>query len=541
MGFERRFRNYRFGSGDYQQIKMAKYSILIKNGQVIDGTGRAAITADVAVLKNKIKAVGDFKNGEAEKVIDAAGRFVAPGFIDLTNHSDTHFTLFSEPSQESLISQGITTILGGNCGSSLAPLVKLENIEGIERWVDVSKININWQTMKEFLAELDGRKIGVNFASLAGHSALRAGAKEIEKINFLFKNAVKEGAFGISFSLGAIHGRAAEDEEIIALHKLAGECGVLVKHHLEDEGKNILPSLSRLSFFLHSLPKNRRPRIQISHFKALGRTAWSLFPGALEMIEKLIREDYLLTVDFFPYLRTGSNLLMVLPGWVRETEARKFLDELKNPEKRKNLIQGLKDLTLHYDKITVASTSRDTGSVGKTISELAKNAGLSPEEIILELLEINELRVAIFNEAVSEDNLLEIAKKDYSMPASDGVGSDFGVRQKNNLPHPRSFGSFPKFLEFFVREKKTFDWTEAIYKMTGQPAQSLGLKDRGIIKPGAYADLVVFNPETVGSSSSYQNPWIPAQGIESVLINGQLALEGGKLTGVLAGKVLRKS
>ncbi|MEK9209223.1 MAG: amidohydrolase family protein, partial [Patescibacteria group bacterium] len=464
---------------------------------------------------------------------------------------DTHWTLFSQPSQESLISQGITTILGGNCGSSLAPLIKPENIEGIERWVDISKININWQTMKEFLAELSGRKIGVNFASLAGHNTLRAGAvenvsksateKEIEKINFLFKNAVKEGAFGISFSLGTIHGQAAGDEEIIALHRLAGEYGVLVKHHLEDEGKNILPGLSRLAFFLHSLPKSRRPRVQISHFKALGRAAWSLFPNALEMIEKLIKENYSLSVDFFPFLRTGSNLLMVLPGWARETGARQFLEELKNPEKRKNLINGLKDLTLHYDKIIVASTLRDTGSVGKTISKLAENAGISPEEIILDLLKINNLQVVIFNEAISENNLFEITKKDYSMVASDGVGSDFSVRQKNNLPHPRSFGSFPKFLELFVREKQILSWEQAVYKMTGQPAQSLGLKDRGTIKPGAYADLVVFNPETVGSSSSYQNPWVMSQGIDCVLINGEIVLEAGKLTGEKAGKVLRKS
>ena len=525
---------------------MSKYSILIKNGKVIDGSGQAAITADVAVGKDKIKAIGNLKNSQAEKVIDAAGRFVVPGFIDLTNHSDTHWTLFSEPGQESLISQGITTILGGNCGSSLAPLVKLENIEGIERWIDISKININWQTMKEFLAELSNRKIGVNFASLAGHGTLRAGAVEIEKINFLFKNAVKEGAFGISFSLGAVNNRAVGDEEIIALHRLAGEYGVLVKHHLEDEGKNILPSLSRLAFFLHSLPENSRPRTQISHFKALGRMSWSFFPNALGMIERLIKEDYSLTIDFFPFLRTGSNLLMVLPGWAREIGTRTFLDELKNPEKRKNLINGLKDLTLHYDKIIVASTLRDTGSVGKSISKLAETTGLSPEEVILGLLEINNLQVVIFNEAISEDNLFEIAKKDYSMLASDGVGYEISnlksqISNRTNLPHPRSFGSFPKFLELFVREKQILSWEEAIHKMTAKPAQSLGLKDRGTIKKGVYADLVVFNPETVGSFSDYQNPWVQAQGIDCVLINGRLALENGKLTGVSAGKVLRKS
>lgn len=530
---------------------MSKYSILIKNGRVIDGTGQAAIIADVAVLKDKIKAIGDLKNSKAEKIIDAAGRLVAPGFIDLTNHSDTHFTLFSEPSQESLISQGITTILGGNCGSSLAPLVKPGDIESLGgRSADFSKININWQTMKEFLAELENRKIGVNFASLAGHNTLRAGAVEIEKINFLFKNSVKEGAFGISFSLGTIRGQAAGDEEIIALHRLAGEQDVLVKHHLEDEGKNILPGLSRLAFFLHSLPETQRPRTQISHFKALGRTAWSLFPSALEMLEKLIKEGYSLTADFFPFLRTGSNLLMVFPAWARETEAGRFLEELKNPEKRKNLIQGLKDLTLHYDKMTVASTLRDIESAGKTISKLAEQAGISPEEIILNLLEINELQVAIFNEAIAEDNLLEIAQKDYAMLASDGVGYEMSnvnppaggqISNRTNLPHPRSFGSFPRFLELFVREKQMLSWEKAVYKMTGQPAEVLGLKDRGVIKPGALADLVVFNSETIKAKADYQNPYQLSEGIDYVLVNGQLAFENGKQTSVRAGRVLRKT
>ena len=303
---------------------MAHYSVIIKGGMVIDGKSGPMRQADVGVELDKIRAMGDLSGGSADLVIDASGKYAMPGFIDITNHSDTHWTLFNSPLQESLLTQGITTILGGNCGVSLAPLAGAKAIEGIQKWVDVSQINVNWQTMGEFLAEAEKKSFGVNFATLVGYGTLRRGIlgdesrpasyEEIKKIRYLLEEALKQGAFGVSMSLGSAHEKSASDEEIAEIFQAAEEYNVLTKHHLSDEGKNILPAVSRLLSFgrLDSV------RTHISHFKALGRTAWENFGRALLMIEKAQKEGFEITCDFFPYTRTGSSLFELLPSWIRK-------------------------------------------------------------------------------------------------------------------------------------------------------------------------------------------------------------------------------
>ncbi|MFH0803514.1 MAG: amidohydrolase family protein [Candidatus Tagabacteria bacterium] len=525
---------------------MATYSIIIKNGIIFDGTGSPLKQADIGIVNDKIKKVGNLQNDEATIIIDASNKYVCPGFIDITTHSDTHWTLFSQPSQESFIRQGITTIIGGHAGSSLAPLVKAEDIEGIQKWVDVSKININWQSVKEFLLELEKHQIGVNFGTFVGFGTFRRGIigeqnrpankDEISQMQFLLEKSLKEGGFGISMNLGAAHQKSATDEEINAILKTAGAFDVLVSHHLADEGKNILPALARLIEF----SRNSGIHSHISHFKAIGKTAWHYFPQGLEMIEQARKEKARLTCDFFPYTRTGSNLYMLLPDWARESGKEYILRFIKGKE-RKNILEFLKELTLHYEKIIVASTLHDLDSKGKSILDLSQSSGISPEETILNLLEVNKLQVSIFNEAISEDNIELLAKRDYSAVSSDGVGYTENYRSETDLPHPRSFGAFPRFFSRFVKEKNSLSWENAVYKMTGFPAKILGIKDRGIIAEGAYADLVVVEPETIADRADYINPYQFPTGIDYVLINGAVALKDNSLTGLGKGRVLRHS
>lgn len=524
---------------------MASYSIIIKNGMVFDGTGVPFKQTDIGISEDKIKKTGDLKNETAATIIDASNKCVAPGFIDLTTHSDTHWTLFSQPSQESFIRQGITTITGGHAGSSLAPLVRPENIETIQKWADVSKINVNWQNMEEFLAEVERHKIGVNFGTFVGFGTIRRGIvgeetrpaqeEEIKQMQALIEKSLKEGAFGLSMNLGAAHQNSAPDEEIAGLFKTAKSLNTPVVHHLEDEGKGILPALVRLI----SLARNSGARFHINHFKGIGKTAWEYFPQALEMIEQARREKIDLTCDFFPYNRTGSNLYMLLPDWVRESGKKHILNLIAGGE-RKNILESLKDLTLHYEKITIASTLRDFDVVGKTISELSQTSGISPEETILNLLEVNELQVSIFNEAISEKNIELLAARDWSAFASDGVGYDGNYRSKTDLPHPRSFGAFCRGLTIFAKEKNILSWEKAIFKMAGLPAKILGLNDRGSIKQGNYADLVVFNPETISDRATYENPYQFPLGVDYVLINGAIVLKENSLINAGCGRVLRK-
>ena len=285
---------------------MATYSIIIKNGMVFDGTGNPLKQTDIGIAEDKIKKLGNLQNDKAPVIIDASNKYVSPGFIDMTTHSDTHWTLFSQPTQESFIRQGVTTIIGGHAGSSLAPLVKAEDIEGIQKWVDVSKINIDWQSVEGFLLELEKHRIGVNFGTFVGFGNLRRGVigeqnrpsnkDEISQMQFLLEKSLKQGGFGVSMNLGAAHQKSAGDEEIGAVLKTAAAADSIVSHHLADEGKNILPVLARLIEF----SRNSGIHSHISHFKAIGKTAWQYFPQGLEMIEQAIKEKARLTCAEWP-------------------------------------------------------------------------------------------------------------------------------------------------------------------------------------------------------------------------------------------------
>jgi N-acyl-D-amino-acid deacylase len=523
---------------------MASYSIIIKNGVIFDGTGNPSSPADIGIIGDKIKEIGNLKKDEAPIIIDASNKYVSPGFIDLTTHSDTHWTLFSQPSQESFIRQGITTILGGHGGSSLAPLVKAENIESIQKWVDVSKININWQSMAEFFSELEQHQIAINFGTLVGYGTIRRGVigeevrparnHEIAQMKYLAEKSIKEGAFGISTNLGAAHQKSATNEEITEILNVARTTKTFAAHHLENEGKNILPAIARLIL----LTRNSGVHSHISHFKAIGKIAWQYFPKGLEMIEQARKEKIQMTCDFFPYTRTGSNLYLLLPVWAVESGKKRILEIIAGKE-RKNLLESLRDLTLHYEKIIVASTLHDVNAVGKSILKLSQSAGITPEEVILNLLEVNDLQVAIFNEAISENNIELLAGKDYSIVASDGVGYAAGYRSKTDLPHPRSFGAFPRVFRL-VKEKGLLSWENAIYKMTGFPAKVLGITDRGILTNGAYADILIFDPEAIADTADYVNPYQSPAGINYVLINGDIVLEEDSLTGLNPGRILRR-
>ncbi len=526
---------------------MANYSVLIKNGIVYDGEGSSPQRADIGISDNKIKNIGDLSSSNASITIDAKDRFVCPGFIDLTNHSDTHWTLLTSPGQENLVRQGITTVIGGNCGSSVAPLAGKKGLESIQKWVDISSININWQTVDEFLSLLETRRTNVNFGMLVGYGTLRnavigddtraANEEENAKIKYLLDASLSQGAFGFSTNLGSYQKRYLRDDEIVGLLKIVAKRNGLAKHHLEDEGKNILPAISRII----QITRESGVRSQISHFKAVGKTAWSLFYDGLAMIRKARDEGLKITCDFSPYDITGSTLYMLLPMWAREMNKNKLMEALRDrkSKERRDLLSYLKDLTLHYDRIIVASTQSELDQIGKSISELEKLTELPGEEIILNLLEVNNFQVTIFNQAVSEENIKKLAMEDYSMIASDGMSYPSPGLNFRSIPHPRSYGAYPRALSIFAKNGM-LKWEEVIRKMTSQPADALGLKDRGRIKKGYFADLVIFDPKTIEDRATPSNSGAFPNGIETVIINGKVVFNEGKMSAALPGVVLRK-
>jgi len=525
------------------------FDLLIKNAIILDGNKTKKYQSNLAILKGKIKRIGKLKSAKALRIIDATGLYLAPGFVDINNHSDTFLTLFTIPSLESMLQQGITTILGGNCGSSLAPLVEADMLKSIQKWADISEINLNWLTFKEFLDELEKKEIGLNFASLVGHSTLRRGLlkeefralkpSELKIVKGMLEAALEQGAFGLSTGLVYSHAKVASTEEIIELAKTVKKYNGLYASHIRGEAEELLPAVQETI----EIGKKTGVSIEISHLKAMGRSFWPNMREAIELVEKASQKGININFDIYPYTMTGSVLYILLPDWAAEGGKEVLLKRLKQPATRARIIKEMQEKKYYeYDKITVAISPIDKTFIGKSISEIAQAQNISVEEAVINMLVASEGRIITFLDTLSKDNIEIGLRHNLSFVASDGSGYNLGYyKKKRELVHPRCFGTFPRFLGRYVRDKGMFSWEEAIHKITGGPAQKLGLNKRGLIKKSYWGDFVLFNPQEIIDKADFENPYQYPKGIEYVLVNGEVAVENRVYTNKRAGKVLRKS
>jgi len=501
----------------------------------LDGAGGEPYVADLGISANRIEKIGNLAGETADQIIDATNLYVTPGFIDITNHSDVYGTLFSLPMQESFLWQGVTTILLGNCGESLAPVSKRESLTELERWTTGFSVPINWNSLAEYYDNIENLGVGLNVATLVGQETLKRNAKTLEERIFLLEGAMKEGAWGMSSNFSFAERSSAADDEIIALLKVVKKYGGLYKIHLKDEGKNFLPSISAAVF----LARASEARTVISHLKAIGRDAWKDFENALKIFKKAQSDGVDITFDIFPYLRTGSALVSFLPSWAKIGANKEILKMISDKEISKKTINELKSATLHADRILIASAFKDKSLVGKTLEEISKHSGMPVEELILEILKINELNASVFGKTLSGGNLLRAVAEQGGMISSDGAGYDVDFKHFGDLVHPRSFGAFPRFFSV-ISGKAKISLAEAVVKMTSLPAKALGLKDRGILKPKNIADIAIFHPEEFKDQATYGNPYRYASGLRALIISGNLAISGGKLAIKRHGLVLRK-
>lgn len=519
------------------------FDIVIKNGTVLDGTGKERFRADIGIKDDVIYEIGDLSEDSGKVVIEAAGKFIAPGFIDVGSHSDTYWTLLSDPSQASLVHQGITTIIGGNCGSSLAPLLNKDAIHSIQKWARIERVNIDWRSMGEFLDWVGTRKIGVNFGTLVGHSTLRrafahdeARALQDEEQKALleeFGTAMKEGAFGLSSGLVYTHGRPGGKEEIHAFAEVVESFSGVYTTHLRNE-MGLFRDAVREALEVASAT---HAKVHISHLKILGRYYWSRFPEILEEIDEEVRVGSDVTFDICPYTATGSVLYTLLPDWASRGGKSMMLARLRDSNSRREIMEDLRRKQLDYSKIRISlakSGSKDT------LEEMAMRQGIDAEEVILNLLQANEGRVIAFMDLVSEDNLRKALQSKHSLVATDGVGYSLEHKETGDRIHPRSFGAFPRVLGKYVREEGILTWEEAIFKMTGQPARKFDISKRGELREGYFADMVVFDPEKISDTATFDHPYQYAVGVEQVLINGQLALNKGVFSEGVFGEVLKR-
>lgn len=521
------------------------YDILIKNGIIVDGSGGEPRAGFVGINGNTIEEIGTEGRPAGKFEINATGKYITPGFIDITSHFDTTWSLFDYPNAEGLLMQGITTVIGGNCGASLAPLASHYAIRSLQKWTDISQKNVDWATMKEFLHEISRKKIGVNFGTLAGYGTIRRGIigedireltpEETKKIAFLINEAMESGAFGISVGRTNAHENIAPEAELIAAaREVAGFRGVY-KTHLKNESFDILPAVNEAV----AIAKATGVSVSISHLKTIGRRSWRLMTPVLEMIERSRETGADIRFDVFPYARTGSHLYQLLPRWAREGGFLRIFEHIKDVNQRESLIRDLRGITLKAEKIMIASADNPY-MVGHTLKEISEETGLKVEEVVLSLILSNSGRVTIFGKTLSPRRVRECVVHPLSMIASDGSGYSIDAQKTGNLVHPRSFGAFAHFLHKYVRDMKLISWQDGIQKITSAPAQKIGIKDRGLLKEEHKADVVIFDPATIRDRSRYLDPYHYATGVEWVIVNGAVAVEKGALKNTGAGQVLKR-
>lgn len=518
------------------------FDLLIRHGDIIDGSGAPSRRSDIGITGSQIEAIGNLEKAESKDVVSAEGMIVCPGFIDTHSHSDAY--LLIDPRAVSKVTQGITTEICGNCGSSAAPRLGLARLPS--DWED-KPLPGRWETVAEYRALFDRIRPAVNAVLLIGHNTLRAGVMgyvdrqateaELLEMGRRLEKALAEGGRGLSTGLIYPPGLFAASGEIQSLAAVAARHGGVYTSHMRSEGKNLLAALEETV----AVGRMTGVRLQISHLKTSGKSNWPLIDRALEIIRQARAEGVAVGADRYPYTASCTDLDVVFPSWAEEGGREAIMNRLRDPAVRSRLrsdiLASMPDES--WGTITIGSTGHPSlfHFRGQPLSTVAEALHLEPVDALLHIVERDELRTSAFFSGMSEENLWRILAEPYVM-----VGSDASLRApdgplSHDFPHPRAYGSFPRFLKA-VLDGRSVSLPEAIRKMTSLPAQHFGLSDRGLIQRGKAADLTIFNPRTLADVATYAAPHQTARGIEHVIVNGKPVMKNGLMTGVHNGRFL---
>lgn len=521
------------------------YDIIIKNGTLIDGSGEPMYRADIGIKDDKIDKIGNLQNEKSVIEVDAMDRLVCPGFVDVNNHSDTYWQIFSNPDLESLVYQGITTIVGGNCGSSLAPLLGVKAIASVQKWLSVNK-SLDWLSVQEFFEVVERKKLSINFATLVGQATLRRSIlgdemrnMSIKEVDFLAGKlliALKEGALGMSSGLVYTHAKSTTVDELVNLAKTIKKCDGVYVTHMRNENVDFLKSVEESV----EIARLTKVKLHISHLKVMGEKNWHLMENALNMISRAREVGLDVTFDVYPYTNTGSVLYTLLPIWVADGGKKMMLMRLKNPEIRARVVAEMQESEVDYAKIEIASSILSKTLARRKIAEIAVAQGKTVEDTIIDILIAANGQVIISMDVLSDKNIDLALAHPASVIATNGSGYRDDHGKTGEMVHPRSFGTFPRVLARYVLGKRILSWEEAIAKMTAVPAKKFGIKKRGVLKEGYFADVVIVNRDDIKDLATEENPYAYSKGIELVLVNGQIALQDGRYNGNKAGEVIRR-
>jgi len=539
---------------------------LIKGGLIFDGTGSEPFEADIGISGDRIAFInkkakvksqspsvtrrGEKSEVSANRVIDAKGLAVSPGFIDTHAHSE--FTLLADHRAEGKISQGITTEIDGNCGLSAAPLYG-EALK--QREEDLMELGIveRWTTFKGYF-DILGKGIALNFVTLVGHGNLRAcvagyenkalNNNEIKKMRVLLKEAIKEGAIGLSTGLIYPPGVYSTTEELINLLRpssfILRRSRLIYTSHMRSEGDKLLESIEEII----RIGRKAGVRVHISHIKTSGKKNWHKIDNAISLIEEARREGIRITCDRYPYIAASTDLDTILPPWVYEGGMKEELKRLKSSEFqekiKKEILYEYPEIE-YWENVNIASvcSEKNRWMEGKSIAYIARHEDSETVDIFLKILIEEKLRVSAIFASMNEDNLKRFLSLPYVMIGTDSSARSTSGPTYKGKPHPRGFGSFPRFLGRYVRDNGLISMNEAIHKITMLPAKTFGISKRGVLKKGAFADLVVFDYRKIIDRATFDKPFLKPEGIYYVFVNGLSAVWEGELTGINAGRILK--
>ncbi|MCQ2565914.1 MAG: D-aminoacylase [Clostridia bacterium] len=525
------------------------FDFIIKNADIIDGTGSPSFKGDLAVFEGKIAAIAPEINGEAAEVIDAEGLTLAPGFIDIHSHSD--ITIANYPKAESRILQGVTTEITGNCGESMAPLRK-ERLDLQKAYMGDG--DYSWESFGEYLDYLEkgdfpisGEKggISVNFAGMVGHGTIRimamgfdrreATAAEMADMKAILADTVDQGAFGMTSGLIYPPGSFSTQAELTELCKVVAAKDVIYATHMRSESFSLEEALQEAI----ETAEHSGAKLQVSHFKALNKSCWFKADHCIEMVEAGRARGMDIMADQYPYIASSTGISADLPDWLYDGGIEEAQRKLKDPLIRARVIaESEEEHAGRWDTIVPSSISDPEFSwmTGHNMEENARVAGTTASELACRLVEGSGTDCGCVRYNQCEEVVERIMVLPYVMTGSDG--SDYPMTL-GGVPHPRNFGTFPRVLARYCRDRKLFSLETAVNKMTGMPAARVGLKQRGLLKEGYWADLVLFDAKSIKDAPTFEKPAVPCEGIIRVYVNGVLTAENGIHTGAKAGKVLR--
>ena len=533
------------------------YDLILRGGTVVDGTRSRPYAADVCIRDGRIARIAPDAGEEAREVVDVSGLTVAPGFIDIHSHSDACPLLSFQP--ESKLFQGITTEITGNCGTSILPSLPENSREIVQYFFDdtsmFSQVVLNEKDrsldglygVEEYARAVAAHGCTANYGQLVGHGTLRGAVmgfvdrdpepEEMEQLKDLLERELKAGAFGMS--LGLIYPPSAfcKSEELVELAKVLKKYDALLTVHMRNEGPRIFQAVDEMI----DITRRSGVHLQISHLKLMGKPQWGRSQELLDKIEAARQEGMTITCDQYPYTATSTSMTALLPKWAHDGGVSALVARVKAPDQR------LKDET--------AAEMEDRGGPahvmvsgthgyhpeweGRTVAELAEELGLSPVDTVMHVLSACEGSVACIYFCINEDDMLNIMRDMRIALGSDGYGFSYDRSITRTNPHPRSFGTFPRFLRL-VREHQLMPLEDAVYKLTGLPADILGLRDRGTLAEGRIADITVFDAERVRDTSEFTDSVRKPEGICHVLVGGEFALRQGRSAGGRKGAVIRR-